>query len=77
MCLMKENEARETRAHLIPLRKAKEVSVLVAGGIIRFGFIAKVLPVASLATGPSAPAGWANVRISWRGQHGGRLGLKC
>ena len=55
---MKENEARETRAHLIPLRKAKEVSVLVAGGIIRFGFIAKVLPVASLATGPRVLAGW-------------------
>ena len=61
---MKENEARETRAYLIPFRRAKEVSVLVADGIIRFGFVAKVLPVASALLGPGAPAGWACVRVS-------------
>ena len=36
MCLMKENEARETRTYLIPFRRTKEVSVLVADGLIRF-----------------------------------------
>ena len=65
---MEENEARETRTYTIPFRRTKEMSVLVADGIIRFGFVAMVLPVASALLGPGAPAGWACVRVSWRGQ---------
>ena len=42
---MEENEARETRTYTIPFRRTKEVSVLAADGIIRFGFVAMVLPV--------------------------------
>ena len=49
-CLMEENEARETRTYTIPFRRTKEVSVLVADGFIRFGFVAMVLPVASVMT---------------------------
>ena len=74
---MKENEARETRTCTIPFRRTKEVSVLVADGIIRFGFVAMVLPVASALLGPSAPAGWASVRISRRGPQGVRLVRSC
>ena len=65
---MEENEARETRTYTIPFRRTKEVSVLVADGIIRFGFVAILLPVASALLGPGAPAGWACVRVSWREQ---------
>ena len=72
--MMEENGAREIRTHTIQFRKTKEMPVLVADGIIKFGFVAMVLPVASALLGPSAPAGWASVRVSWRGQHGGRLG---
>jgi len=35
------------------------------------------LPVLSLSTGPSAPAGWASVRISRRGPQGVRLVRSC
>ena len=74
MCLMEENEARETRTYTIPCKRTKETFVLVVDGIIKFGFVAMLLPVASALLGPSAPAGWASVRGSWRGQHGVRLG---
>ena len=30
-------------------------------------------PIFPAFPGPSAPAGWANVMVSWRGQHGVRL----
>ena len=74
MELMEENEARETRTYTIPCKRTKETFVLVVDGIIKFGFVAMLLPVASALLGPSAPAGWASVRISRRGQQGVRLG---
>ena len=40
----------------------KEMAVLVADGITRFGFVAMLLPVTSALLGPSAPAGWTSAR---------------
>jgi hypothetical protein len=73
---MEENEARETRTYTIPCKRTKETFVLVVDGIIKFGFVAMLLPVASALLGPSAPAGRMvmSVRISRRGQQGVRLG---
>ena len=71
---MEENGARETRTYTIPCKRTKEMFVLVVDGIIKFEFDAMMLPVASALLGPSAPAGRASVRVSWRGQHGVRLG---
>ena len=59
-----EDEAQETRALPLPFRKTKKMSVLVVVGIIEFGFVAVLIPVASMLPGPSAPAGWASVRVS-------------
>ena len=42
---MDENEARETRTYTIPCKRTKETFVLGVDGIIKFGFVAMLLPV--------------------------------